>query len=180
MSRVGIVGGPRTGKSTLARRMSATAERPCPILCTDPRGLVKDVEVGVEYVPNQFAEWSAASQYVAEVFLVRPGPWVLDGVGLPRALRKWRTLHPGKAPPLDKLIVLTVARRELLPGQDRMTKGVMSVLGELDDWLAGIIEWRGDGVCLADEPRAPRPRPASTPTGSGLRIYRDTRGLEVF
>jgi len=150
--RIAICGGPRTGKSTLARKLATGG----PIFCTDPRGLVKDLEQGVEYVPDDFADWSDASQYVADVFLMRPGPWVLDGVGVARALRKWRILHPGAPPPVDRLIVLTVPHRELLPGQERMTKGVMSVLGELDAWLAEVIEWRGDGVCPADN--APRHR----------------------
>lgn len=182
MSRIGIVGGPRTGKSTLARQLAAGG----PILCTDPRGLVKDVESGVEYVPNTHADWSAASLYVAEVFLSRPGPWILDGVGLARALRKWRGLFPGQPPPLERLVYLTVPVRELTEGQRRMTLGVKTVLAEIRPWLGALLEEWLEPPPLdlsAASPRSSSTQPARTAvpaSTSGLRIYRDTRGLEIF
>lgn len=138
--RIGITGGPRCAKSTLARELSAGT---IPIFCTDPDELVKDHEDGVGYVPSTHQEWSKASQYVADVFLEQPGPWILDGVGLPRALRKWRDAHPGEKPPLDRLIVLMEPVAPVKPGQIAMAKGVKTVLDELKPWLGAIVETRG-------------------------------------
>lgn len=173
--RIAIVGGPRTGKSTLARELAADAG--CPILCTDPAHLVKDPEPGVEYVPSKHVAghagvtpdvWSLASQYVADHFLTRTGPWVLDGVGVSRALRKWLrheamvsrafganaqidvralihwAVHSGSAPPpVDQLIWLrNAAHVPLKPGQAAMTKGVDTVMRELLPWLEPVLELR--------------------------------------
>jgi len=138
--RIGITGGPRCAKSTLARELSGGT---IPIRCTDPFELVKDREDGVEYVPDTHQEWSKASEYVATDFLNRPGPWILDGVGLPRALRKWRDAHPGEKAPLDQLIVLMQPVVPVKPGQLAMAKGVKTVLDEITPWLGAIVETRG-------------------------------------
>lgn len=144
------------------------------ILCTDPIHLVKDPEPGVIYVPRDVEQqtpdkdlWSSCSLYVATHFLTRPGPWVLEGVGVPRALRKvllavynhGRPSPPKRDPlmvgmacawanatgfklPIDKLIVLRTPRAPQLPGQIAMGKGALKVLEELRPWLGERIEWR--------------------------------------
>lgn len=134
--RTAIAGGPRTGKSTLARFMRAA------VMSTDPEGDVKEPLAGVEYVPRDVMDavtagerWSAASQYVADRFLSREGPWTLEGVGVARALRKFHEQHPAEAPPIDRLIVLTQHHETLSPGQVTMTKGVHTVLAEIEPWL---------------------------------------------
>ena len=99
--RVIVLGAPRTGKSKLAARVVAGK---WPFLCTDPVNLVTRPEDGVEYVPEEHAGWSQASQYVADVFLTRPGPWLLEGVGAARALRKWRKAHEGEDPPCELVV----------------------------------------------------------------------------
>ena len=124
--RLGITGGPRTGKSTLAM------QHELPQFCTDPQPALPAPLV--EYLPVGL-DWGAQSLYVAENYLTRPGPWVIEGVTLPRALRKWRELHPGEPPPLDRLVVLTQPYERLSPGQASMAKGCATVLAELQDWL---------------------------------------------
>lgn len=143
------------------------------LMCTDPIHLVKDVEPGVTYVPRDVYHlakaagqsgddpgpdkpWSSSSWYVAEHFLTRPGSWILEGVGVPRALRKWRSKQndgwradqgrPGvplvEPCPIDKLIVLRVPRAPQLPGQVSQGKGCLTVLRELLPWLGTRVEWR--------------------------------------
>lgn len=110
-TRIVIVGGPSTGKSTLAHRLT-TPER---VRCTDDL-------VGV-------LEWSEASAEVARWF-DEPGPFVIEGVATARALRKWLLANPGAA--LDAVVVLTGRPFvELSKGQAAMNKGVATVWNEI-------------------------------------------------
>ncbi len=134
--RVCIVGGPGCGKSTLAL---ATAKRMGVIvLCTDTAAQAARSfnPHGVLYAPDSFErDWSGLSAWVAGGWLNRPGPWVMEGVALSRALRKWRSSHPDEAPPCDKLIWCTEPYLELDDGQDRMLVGSNTIMaGLLDSW----------------------------------------------
>lgn len=133
--RVVILGAPRTGKSTLQRK----AGFDYPQLCTDPEHLVKEPREGVEYVPEDNGGWSEASQYVADHFLTRAGPWVLEGVGAARALRKWRDAHPGEEPPCELLVwVQNPPWVKHKRGQAAMGKGIHTVMKELREWLQPV------------------------------------------
>ena len=81
--RVVLVGGPLTGKSTLARALA-------PRYLPEPEHQTRctDELMGV-------LEWSEASAEVAR-WLNEPGPWIIEGVATARALRKWLTQHPGE------------------------------------------------------------------------------------
>lgn len=68
-----IAGGPRTGKSTLAKRLSEENGN-IPVRCTD------DV---IHTLP-----WATASLEVATWFDA-PGPWIIEGTIVVRAMRKW-------------------------------------------------------------------------------------------
>jgi len=129
-----IVGGPSTGKSTLAHRLKPS-ER---VRCTDEL-------VGV-------LEWSEASAEVAR-WLDEPGPWVIEGVATARALRKWLLANPGK--PLPCTVVL-MARPlvELSKGQAAMGKGVATVWNE----IAPDVLARGARVVRNDGPPAEQVR----------------------
>lgn len=175
--RVGITGPSRCGKSWLAREimsgipdakrfaggMYAKEWEGCELLCTDPIHLVKDLEPGVTYVPRDVYElakaageagddtperpWSSASWFVATVFLERPGPWIIEGVALPRALRKWKSYRsrPGAAwpkPPVDRIIYLSEPKAHQEPGQVTQGKGVRTVMAELESWIGDRVEWR--------------------------------------
>lgn len=83
--RVVIIGGPRRGKSTMARKLRAEG---IPTFCTDPLTLVKDPEEGVTYLPEGLG-WSEASKFVADNWLTQPGPWCVEGIATVRALRKF-------------------------------------------------------------------------------------------
>ena len=139
--RIAIIGGPRTGKTTLAHKLADGAF--IPIRHTDDL-----IEMG----------WSEASAYAAKWF-DEDGPWVIEGVAVGRALRKWLNANvshvfPGKdaykpsvetrVKPCDKLIVLTEPHMALGRGQETMAKGVFAVLDEIVPELISIgveIEW---------------------------------------
>lgn len=140
-----IVGGPRTGKSTLARTYRAQG---IPTFCGDPRSLVKEPEDGVIYLPEGL-DWSEGSRFVAEHWFSMPGPWLLEGQIMARALRKWLHLRDDcyrgdVAPPVDRIIVLQHARPEctLLPGQAAMGKAVQTVWAQIGHRFREITEYR--------------------------------------
>ena len=121
--RVLVVGGPRVGKSTLSE---LAGDR----LGVRPHHTDDTIGLG----------WSGASAEVAQWF-DRPGPWIIEGVALPRALRKWLLAHP-EGKPCDLIFWSNrskVARNE---GQRTMAKGVETV------WVQILAELRSRGVAV--------------------------------
>lgn len=123
--RVCIAGGPRTGKTTLARQQERI--RNVPARHTD------------DTVPFG---WSEASEAVSKWF-DEPGPWIIEGVAVPRALRKWLDANPGDERPCDEAIFLDEEFEVLTPGQATMTKGVKTV------WLEILPELERRGVVIS-------------------------------
>jgi hypothetical protein len=117
LRRLLITGGPRTGKTTMAAKRATE-------LGVTPQSTDDLIPLG----------WSEASEAASYLF-DRPGPWVIEGVAVPRALRKWKARHPGEPPPYDELVVLTEPWVELSPRQAGMGEGVQTVLTELGHWL---------------------------------------------
>lgn len=138
-----IVGGPRCGKSTIARAYRAQG---IPTFCGDPRSLVKEPEDGVTYLPEGLTwrkDHDEGSQYVIDHWFTMPGPWLLEGQNMARALRKW--VRQGRiAMPCDRIIVLQHARPEctLLPGQAAMGKAVQTVWTQVSHQFRNITEYR--------------------------------------
>ena len=60
-----IIGGPRTGKTTLANKMGSPGEGT--VLHTDDK-----IPLG----------WSEASEWIAANWLMQPGPWIMAAIGL--------------------------------------------------------------------------------------------------
>lgn len=121
MNRIVILGGPKTGKTTLARELDEQCNhRPCGSLrMTDDL-----IHLG----------WSEASA-AAALWLDEPGPWIIEGVAVARALRKWREANPGARPPVDRVIRLTTPHVDLSRGQASMAKGEETVWAEIEPWL---------------------------------------------
>lgn len=123
MTRICITGGPRTGKTTLGLKLAyELAER-------GPRVTVirhTDSVMGLG--------WSEASA-AASGWLDEPGPWIIEGVAVSRALRKWRDAHPDAHPPVDRVIYLDGPHEPLSSGQLAMAKGVRTVHDDIEGWL---------------------------------------------
>ncbi len=114
MPRVVIVGWPGAGKTTLATQMGGGRS-------TD------DVwHLG----------WSEASDEVAKWFDAE-GDWIVEGVAVPRALRKWKAQNPGKPPPIDKIIHLQKRDQNNIRAVG-MGKAVDTVMSELMPWLENV------------------------------------------
>ena len=108
--RIAIAGGPRTGKTTLAADLDGLK------LATD--ALMHD------------HDWSGASQAASEWLDLRCGDLVLEGVAVPRALRKWLKRNP-EGKPVDRVVWLSSPHVELSPGQATMAKGCETVWREI-------------------------------------------------
>lgn len=74
-------------------------------------------------------DWSEASAEVASWFDA-PGPWVIEGVAVPRALRKWLAAHP-EGKPCDVVHWLEQPRVVRTLKQDAMASACRTVMGEL-------------------------------------------------
>lgn len=120
--RICITGGPKTGKTTLANRLA------------DEYGDHTGTTVGHTDDLIETHDWSAASLEVSH-WMDAPGPWVIEGVAVSRALRKWMKAHPGQKPPLDKLIVLGYPWMTTTSGQAAMAKGIDTVQAEIESAL---------------------------------------------
>jgi len=113
-TRILIAGGPRTGKTTEGLKLARALG--CRLRSTD------------DLIPEG---WSASS-LIASKWFDLPGPWVIEGVAVVRALRKWLTLHPdGERIPADLLLWHAVPFRELSEGQDRLAKGCITVMNSI-------------------------------------------------
>ena len=117
--RVVVMGWPKSGKSAYASVIgSQLGLRP---RATDE---LKDLP------------WSRQSEVVCE-WLDEDGPWIIEGVVVVRALRKWKERNPGEAPPVDEIIVMPKpALQDLTEPQIIMGKGHDTILLELVDWFA--------------------------------------------
>lgn len=148
--RIVLVGGPRRGKSSLAREFRAQA---IPTYCTDPLSLVKDPESDVTYLPEGLT-WSQGSEYVATNWFTLPGPWCIEGIGTVRALRKFATLYSRAS--LAELLedrdnlgnaveILYISNAVSVTGatkeQEALAKGVATVWGEVKDIYAGNTKY---------------------------------------
>ncbi|HET6886637.1 MAG TPA: hypothetical protein VFH87_01815 [Candidatus Udaeobacter sp.] len=119
-----IVGGPRTGKSTMASRLGA------PVYCTDPLSKVKEPLERVTYSPDEL-DWGEDSDWITNHWLPQRGPWTIEGHATARVLRKYYEkcrlgIGEETAPPCDRIIVLT-RQYYWNEGQRRMHEGVMTV-----------------------------------------------------
>lgn len=106
--RIAIAGGPLSGKSYLAQRLEQIG---IPVSHTD--------------ILIETHKWGDDSAEVAQWMLER-GPWVIEGVTVARALRKFMERFPDRKP--CDLVVWTnspVVKRS--KGQEAMAKGVDTV-----------------------------------------------------
>jgi adenylate kinase family enzyme len=121
--RIVICGWPASGKSRLADELAS--------------------KFGIQTVYHTDSlvrthQWSEASE-AASFWFDEPGSWIIEGVAVPRALRKWIARHPDDDPPFDQFIIMPVPddkqQAEMKPGQITMGKGHDTVLRGLEEWL---------------------------------------------
>jgi dephospho-CoA kinase len=120
--RVVICGWPGSGKSKLADELASK-------LGVKPKATDSLIRTHA---------WSDASE-AASFWFDEPGPWVIEGVAVPRALRKWHARHPDEDPPFDQIIVCQPRVDGLKPGQITMGKGHDTVLRGLEEWLGPLL-----------------------------------------
>lgn len=109
MAKTVIVGGPKVGKTTLAREISANR-------------MHTDDHIGMG--------WDKAIDHVAKQLSKPDGPEVIEGVGAIRGLRKWLEDNPtGK--PCDEVIHIQQPKIPRTKGQETMAKGCETVLKQI-------------------------------------------------
>lgn len=109
--RIVIAGVPRAGKSALADWVSL-----------DTGLIVQRTDSLIKH------DWSDAS-LLASTWFNSPHPSIVEGVAVPRALRKWLARSSGA--PADVVLWLDTPRIELTPGQATMAAGCRSVWAEI-------------------------------------------------
>lgn len=119
--RIVITGPPKAGKSALAKILSDVLG--FPVHSTDA-------------LVHETIEWSQASEAVSHWFDIE-GPWIIEGVTVPRALRKWKLQFSGLVErPFDRFVFIRTPKVPLqFPGQRSMAKGVQTVAEELKPWI---------------------------------------------
>lgn len=122
-SRILIAGGPKCGKSTIAARLcDAMAGTGVLLMHTD------------DLMGDGF-DWSAASLRVSEWFQ-SAAPWIIEGVSVPRALRKWFALRlDSQEKPADVVYWSLAHKVPLSKGQVSMAKGCQTVFEQVRPML---------------------------------------------
>lgn len=137
LMKILITGSPKAGKTTLVKNISKKAN--VDHYCTDPQSRC---DQGVKGIPDGL-DWSGGSDFVAQNWIGKKT--LIEGVAIPRALRKWRLDNPNAPVPCDKLIILQGTFQELSKGQRSMAKGIKTVMeGLIKDWpeLLDVIEFK--------------------------------------
>jgi adenylate kinase family enzyme len=114
--KIAVAGVPRAGKTTRAKKIALGVGE---LRSTDA---LKGIG------------WSEESALAAAMF-DEPGGFVMEGMVVPRALRKWLATHP-EGKPVDELIWVGTPVVETSKGQAAMGKGALTVLKEIAPELA--------------------------------------------
>jgi adenylate kinase family enzyme len=112
--RLLIAGVPRAGKTTLSNLLHPPAHSAKLVLHTDDF-----MHLG----------WSQVSAFIATKFDIR-GPWIVEGVAVVRAARKWLATHHSGTP-CDEVRWLGTPRVPLSNGQATMAKACETVWDEV-------------------------------------------------
>jgi hypothetical protein len=120
--RILIAGGPKVGKTTLSGELQT--------LMYSKHGAPTSVQHTDDLIDA--LDWSAASLEVAS-WMDMSGPWIIEGVAVPRALRKWLVRSSGK--PADVVYWSIANKIPLTKGQLAMAKGCLSVWNEVREEL---------------------------------------------
>jgi len=128
-----IIGGPMSGKSTYASKLGV------PHYCTDPKSLSREVLPNATYLPEGLG-WSEGSEFIEREWFTNPGPWVIEGVAVVRALRKFIKNNPGLSPsdqPCEEIIFMH-GGKTTSQGQDSMIKSINTIWDEISGNFVNI------------------------------------------
>jgi hypothetical protein len=111
--KICISGPPRSGKSILSDKMG------------------KNLSIPVFHCDDLISthSWSEASDFIASDWMNRDS-FIIEGVQVARALRKWLIACPNEKP-CDTLYILNTPFIKLTPKQESMNKGIISVTNEI-------------------------------------------------
>jgi len=138
VTRILVAGGPRVGKTTLAKRLALEEA------AREARGR-GEIAVGRDAEKIAAAllhhsddliegrEWSEQSDAVVEL-MNADGPWIIEGVTVVRALRKWLLANPGK--PADVVYWSLASKVPLKHGQVQMASGCATIWLQVSEELA--------------------------------------------
>lgn len=118
MSRIVIVGGPGTGKTTLALALGSKYNTP-----------IKHTDSLIDTMG-----WSEVSTEVSRWFDL-PGPWLVEGVATVRALRKWLQGHSSGTKPADIVIFLGSPQKARTAQQRAMATGCDTIWQQVEPGL---------------------------------------------
>lgn len=114
--RICVAGGPKSGKTTYANNFESTTR-------------VRHTDSIIGKFGEDRDAWSRESEEVARWF-DEPGPWLIEGVTVARALRKWIARHElGK--PCDVVVWLDEPRVPRTPKQEAMAKATKTVFEQV-------------------------------------------------
>ncbi len=136
MSIIAIAGFPLAGKTTLAAKLGEELGRDT---------MSTDSLLGLDL------SWSELSEFTAGWFETMDDV-VIEGVAVPRALRKWLDTHD-QGKPCEKVIWLESPKALLTDEQLAMGRGCRSVMKEIIDELEarGVVLQKGLHVFVPDE-----------------------------
>lgn len=139
--RVCVTGGPKAGKTTYADKRAEHYLRThgVPIAVRRTNAIVGAFGTDRE-------SWSKESAAVAEWF-DEPGPWLIEGVTVARALRKWLKANP-EGKPCDVVVWLEYPMVERSKGQETMAKATATVFLE----VVAELQKRGVQVMTRNAP----------------------------
>jgi len=146
--KLAIAGVPKAGKTTLADKIDSNALHTDDLIDTH--------------------NWSEASQAASEWF--NKDEFVIEGVAVPRALRKWlKANKDNNEKPCDTVVWLDEPWTELTKGQLTMAKGCKTVMSEIFEDLTTrgtdiVTEWKIKEI----EEKVQRKEPTITKEDIGL------------
>lgn len=131
--KVAIIGSPFSGKSTLANSYGVS------VFCSDPASTVREVIEGVTYMPEGL-DWEEQSHYICENWFPK-SEWVIEGVGVVRALRKWINYYDSVPPCYQAIYIRDFhpnALINVLPAHNSMAKSIETIWNEIAPIYSGI------------------------------------------